>query len=152
MFSPKSRKIFKYSDGAKIIGIDPLEAQVALESVDLDWEAEFLKIRQLKMDNPPKEIAKEANKAAMVVADAARKAFKLPEFSIDQETGAESGLTSVDVLDLLGDFVQWRAELQSFFEQALTSPPSTDGTAAVTANGTDSTSTSDGRSPATASV
>ena len=133
-FTKRERKLFKWHDGSKWHGIDPLEADIALDAVDLDWEAQFLSLRLGE------------SSAAVALVDATRKIFKLPELTI-AEDGAESGMTSVDVLDLLGTFISWRQELRDFFGQPPTSQPSTDGAAAVTESGSDSTSTSPVSSP-----
>lgn len=140
-FDRKQRRIFKYHNGSRMVGIDPLEADIALEAVNLDWEAQF---SLLKVGN---------SQAAMDVIAAARTVFKVPEFVIDPESGDESGLSSVEVLDLLGEFLKWRTELRNFTEPTPTLPPSTEAAAAsaTTGNGTDSTSISPVKSPETVS-
>jgi hypothetical protein len=139
-FNAKQRKIFRYYNGIRRVGIDPLDADIALEAVDLDWEAQFSLL----------EIGDSA--AAVAVVAAARKVFKVPEFTIDEDE-VESGLSSVEILDLLGEFMQWRIELRNFTEPTPISPPSTEsaGPQPATDNGTDCTSTSPAKSPATAS-
>ena len=122
MFDPEKRKIFKYHNGTKLVGIDPIEVDIALETVDIDWEAQFslLKIGDLE--------------AAQAIVAAARKVFQIQEY--DAET--DKGLTSLEVLSTLGDFVAWRTELRNFTEPLPTGERSTEQDQTVTTNGTDS--------------
>ena len=129
VFKPKERRIFKFFDGSRNRGIDPLEADIALEAVDLDWEAQFTQM----------QLGKAA--AATAIVDAARAVFKLAPYELADD-GSESGLTASEVLDLLGNFIVWRADTRNFIAPPATSQPSTDGVAALTESGTASTSTS----------
>jgi len=143
--SKSDRKIFRYWNGTRKVGIDPLEADIAIEAVDLDWEAKIT-------------LARVGDKEAIQdIIAAARKVFGLPTLEIaDDDT--ETGLTSVEVIEILTEFMLWKRELQGFTEPPQTGPEptaatgqSTVGVSSPTASGTDSTSTSGVKSPATVS-
>lgn len=153
-FNPKERRIFKFFDGTRMRGMDPLEADIALQSSDVDWEAHYLSVKLLAdaMKTPgadQKQLLADAQKTADAMVKSARDIFHLRTYDI-QEDGSEVGLTTMEVLELLGRFVAWRAALRNFTEAPPTSQPSTDGMEAVTGSGTDCGSTSPGKSAATA--
>lgn len=143
-FDPKQRRIFRYFDGSRQRGIDPLEIDIAMEAVDFDWEANFSLMRaddtKIRLD------------AMQSVVAAARKVFKIPEFDIADD-GKDSGLGASEVLDLLGEFLEWKSNLRNFIEPLPTSPPSTEAApvSTATASGTACTSTSPARLPGEAS-
>ena len=122
-FERKQRKIYRYSDGSRMLGIDPLEADVAIQAIDLDWEAKFTLMRVGDLG------------AAMEVVAAARRVFRLPEFIIAAD-GTESGVSSAEVLDLLLDFLTWKTSLADFTVPPQTSPQSTAANPEATASGT----------------
>lgn len=145
-FDPDKRKIFLYHDGTSRRGIDPLEADIAIEAVDLDWEA---KVSLAKIGD--------ADSIRDIIL-ASRKIFGVSEFRISDD-GKQSGLSSMEVLAVLTDFMAWKQSLMGF-----TAPPqtgeqstaaeeqSTAETSPLTKSGTDSTSTSPANSPATVSA
>jgi hypothetical protein len=144
-FKPKERRIFRYFDGQKKRGIDPLEAQLALEAADVDWEKKLLDFRiYAAMDEKNETVVREAIEAAQDIVAVVRKAFKIPEYDAE----AEVGLTLMELLDLVAAFIGWRNDVQESFESSQTSPRSTDGAnAADTGNGSDCGSTSPGSLP-----
>ena len=117
MYKPKERKIYKFFDGKKNRGLDPLEAELKLESVDIDWEERFVSLQT-------------GDKQALVdISEAARKVFSVEPYEISDD-GAESGLTTTEVFELLADFVEFKRNLTAFSDATPTSPPSTDSAVA----------------------
>jgi hypothetical protein len=113
IWKPRERKIFRYWNGERNIGVDPIEADMALKSVDLDWKERMLSLQLGESD------------AMTDIVEACKKVFKLKEYDIDAE-GNETGLTPVDIFDLLAEFIKWREEVANFFESSPTSVPATD--------------------------
>ena len=130
MFTKKERCIFRYFDGQKKRGMDPLEADIAMESSKFDWEANVL---GMQLGEGP---------AAIATIAEIRRIFGLKEY--DAET--EAGLTSSEVLDVLADFGAWKETVKNFFVPPQTSPQSTVDNPPTIENGTDSTSTSQDKS------
>ena len=138
-FTRKQRQIFKFNDGKKWRSLDPLEADIAIQAVDIDWEAKFslLKIGDLS------EVS--------AIVDAARKVFQLEPLILSDDGETDNGgWSSSDVMDLLRDFLGWRYEILNFTDPPQTSPPSTGGAAGATESGTDSGSISSDKLPETA--
>ena len=140
MFDKEKRLIFRYFNGSKMVGIDPLEVDIAYDAIKLDWPA---KLSLARIGD---------NDAIREVVAATRKIFSVPEFSI-AEDGTESGLSSLEIVNLFSEFKEWRTRIEGFTEPPPTLPQSTAADPALTAmkSGTDSTSTSPARSPETAS-
>ena len=142
MWKPSERKIFKYHNGVKVVGIDPLEADMRLGSVDLNWEERYLTLNLGVAPNATPQQREEALAAVEEMTVAAKKVFRLKDYEIDDE-GNETGLTTIEVQELLGAFVAWKEEVRSFFAPTPTSLPPTElGSAEVTANTADCGGTS----------
>jgi hypothetical protein len=139
-FSKENRLIFKYNNGSKMVGIDPLEVDIAYDAIKLDWLAKLSLARIGDAD------------AIREVVSATRKIFSVPEYVIADD-GTESGLSGLEVVNLFSEFKEWRTRIEGFTEPTPTLPPSTaEGQASIpTKSGTDSTSTSPDRLPETVS-
>lgn len=130
-FSDEERRIFRYFDGTQKRGIDPLEVAIAVEKVDLDWQAT---LSLVKADD--RKIQLEAMEDLL---KAAREVFGLKEFSIDQETDESIGVTGSEVIDILFDFMAWENALEKKVEQTATTQPSTEENQTTTKDGTGDT-------------
>lgn len=137
MFERKARKIFRFKDGQKWRSLDPLEADIAIQAVDLDWEAKFTLLRAGDLAE------------ALPLVEAACKVFKLTPFVLNEEDGSDNGGWSpADTMDLLGDFLKWRAETRDFTEPPQTTPKSTEEPPKTIESGTDDSSISSDNSNA----
>jgi hypothetical protein len=102
MFTKKERSIYRFWNGEKNVGADPLVIQRRLASApDCDWEAD-VKILQLQTG--------ESLSAFDRLAKAARHAFKVRDF--EEIDGVQHGLLDSEIIELMVDFVAWMNELK----------------------------------------
>ena len=130
-FDPQARKIYRFYDGQKQRGVDPLEIYLALQKTGVDWDAKFTLLKAHDLT-----VAEE-------LVEAGRKVFDLRKFEIAAD-GTESGLTTVEVLDVLAGFLEFVYETTNFTDPPQTSPPSTEDNPEATASGAAGIGTSPG--------
>lgn len=110
VFNERQKQIFKYSDGSKIRGIDPLDVSIALSKQDFDWEQTALRAKVGDIS------------AVSEMIEYSRKIFKLAEY--EEIDGNSVGVTSQDVLNTLVDFVEYLDGVKKNIEETQILPVS----------------------------
>lgn len=105
MFTKKERSIYKYYNGEKMIGCDPMLVQMRLAKYT-DWQND---IQLLKMAN------QESLGAYDRLTSAAREAFNVKAFKEVEDV--QTGLLDQEVMELMVDFVNFVAETKKKLEE-----------------------------------
>lgn len=130
MFTKKERNIYRFWNGERMVGADPLVISRKLTTFpDFDFETD-LKLLQLATSEDP-ELIKQSLKAMDRWAAAARHAFKIKEFEL-QEDGSEVGLLEDEIAELILDFFTWLGEVK---KNTLTTPTPQNSTESVSSTG-----------------
>lgn len=116
MFNKEEVKIFKYNNGTKLVGVDPIDVQINLES-----QEHFEDIDKLVSSMQLGDV-----KALGELVKIGRAMFNIAPLELDQETGESTGLGSLGVVKVLTDFTLYMEELKKNGEDMLTSQPPTD--------------------------
>jgi hypothetical protein len=107
MFTKKERCIFKFWNGERNIGGDPLAIQRKLITFpDFNLEVD-LKLLQLANE--------ESLNAFDRLVRAARHAFKVKDFEVDED-GNESGLLDTEMIELIVDFGTFLTDVKKNIE------------------------------------
>lgn len=130
MYSVEERQIFRFFDGEKERGIDPIATFRAFVSQpDFDYQADV-------------GLAETGDlQATARVLAAARAAFKVSEFS--EDNGQQSGMLDSEVIATMKAFGSFISSLQKKTESTLTSQPSTDLEESQTTNSSVASGSSD---------
>lgn len=149
----RGRVVFRYFDGARNRGADPLRLKAALDKACPEWAAKCAKLAESEQ-LAASGLVLTGSLAATVVAQregltneliaAAREAFQLPVYA--EQRGRACGVTDLEALDTLAAYLAWVAELMGDTRPLVTPPPSTDSAAAgsPSGSGSDSPSTPSG--------
>lgn len=114
VFNQEEVKIFKFWDGEKNRGIDPLDASIMLgRDGSFDWQA-------VAVRSQTGDLA-----AVGELVEQVRTIFKLKHYEI-LDDGKEVGVTSSEVLNILMDFMAYMDTLKKNIDDTATSTPSTD--------------------------
>lgn len=111
-FSDEETKIFEYSNGDKIVGADPLDIHLRIESCEVDWEAELGTLQG--------KDEKEAAKSMQVLIKSAREIFYLPELE-RQNDGSYVGVGGGKAFQVLMKYFLFIADLKKKPDDTLTS-------------------------------
>ncbi len=131
MYSEKETQIYRYWNGCWKDGkpvfqfVDPIEVQIHLEEHDPDYQANFKTLFDLI------QISKDAN-AAKEIVDLGRIMFALPEPFDDGER--VQGLTTLGVMNVVLDYINWMSDLKKNIEDTPTSTPATESQENPTTN------------------
>ncbi len=110
------RAIFRYWNGTKIVGIDPMVALSLFSS-----DPEFVWDKHLAgLDGPDEKFQAEC---AIVCRNAARRVFNLQTWSEWNRT--ETGVTDLEAMGVLNQFIEFVDRLKKNIEPPPTSPAST---------------------------
>jgi hypothetical protein len=101
-YTPGERKIFRFFNGKKIVGIDPLPVQFAFQEYPGDIERDA---KMLSITSP--EAQAEVAEAFRRMVGHVRRAFHLEPY--DDERG---GLTDQECVDLFGAFTAFLADIK----------------------------------------
>ncbi len=113
-FRPRrNKRIFRFWNGSKMVGIDPIEA---FRKLDAHSEFDFDSIG-FRMEEGDLE-------AIRIVCDAAQQTFGVKPWGVDA-SGRESGLTIEEQIELVGQFCAYCAELKKNIALSPTQRPST---------------------------
>lgn len=114
IYANRQRAIFRFWDGTRKRGVDPILVVRALEShPEFNWEVDP---QLIEMEDADREAA---DGAFARIADATRMAFGIPLFD------GKHGLTEGELLNLLGFFVGYLNALKKNTSTPLTSPEPT---------------------------
>jgi hypothetical protein len=119
MFQPEEIAIYTYFDGVEVRWVDPIEVQINLESHDPDFAKNFKILFDLVQESHDADAAKEIVRLGRIM-------FKLPEPRWDAEQQKVVGLTTLGVMRVILDYINWSLELKKNIEDTPTSVPSTD--------------------------
>lgn len=111
MFTKKERQIFRFYDGEKMVGRDPITIQTKLATSHADWEVDIALLRGG---------TKESFEAYDRLVSGARNAFGVKAF--DEVDGKESGLLDAEVMEILIDYVGFLDEVKKKLEQQQSKP------------------------------
>lgn len=111
-FNDEETKIFEYSNGDKIVGADPLDIHLRIESCDVDWEAELGTLQG--------KDEKEAARSMQVLIKSARDVFTLPELE-RQNDGSYIGVGGAKAFQVLMKYFLFVADLKKKPDDTLTS-------------------------------
>ena len=127
------RQIFRFHDGTKLRGVDPMVVLRTLQAEKEFTEADIALAMQGDVDASQRTIR------------AVRKAFGVIAWEQDQHTGAERGLTEGETLTLLDEFGVWLDAVKKNTNPSLTSlrAMEEESEKTTTSDGSDAGSTSD---------
>jgi len=108
MFTPEQTKIFKYFDGKKLQGVDPLDIQLKFSKSKVDWDDLSFRAQAGETD------------AIEEIVNSFRSILGLHVYDAETDTG----LTSMKVLETFQQFGEYMAELKKNTEFATESSPS----------------------------
>lgn len=110
MFTKKERQIYRYYNGNKVVGCDPMLVQMKLAKYT-DWQTD-IKLLQL--------VNQESLAAYERLTGAARVAFNVKSFS--EEDGEQSGLLDQEVMELLVDFSDFVKDIKKKPDETQSKP------------------------------
>lgn len=110
MFTEEDTQIYKYWDGEKYAYTDPIEIQINLEANDPDFKSNFKVLFDLVQISKDKDAAKEIVKLG-------RAMFNIK----DPNESNGVGLTSMGVMLIVMDFINWIDNLKKNIEDTPTS-------------------------------
>jgi hypothetical protein len=119
MFQPEETKIYSYWNGEKVAFVDPLEVQINLEANDPNFQSNFKTLFDLVQISKDAEAAKEIVKLGRVM-------FNLAEPRWDEKEQKVVGLTTLGVMRIVLDYINWVAEVKKNSEGTQTSADVTD--------------------------
>lgn len=129
------REIFRYSDGTRERGIDPIKAL-----------RELLSQQDFALGTDPQLAETGDQEAYGRTVGAVRRVFAVAEWSED-DTGKESGTTETECMQLLKSFADYLDEIKKNISPPQTSQPATEPNVSVSQptapNASDTSSTSD---------
>lgn len=112
MFSKETREIYRFNEGTKMRGADPLAIQKRLG----------LALKNCKHDIALLQLKNEESIGAFDrLVKGAREAFQIEEFHEDED-GVQSGLMDQEVIDLLADFFKWLGDVKKKAEKLQSKP------------------------------
>lgn len=106
-------EIFKYHNGTRMVGIDPLDIHLAFSTMDYDWEAAHAKIKSGHMDSLKELIVK------------CRYVFNLDEYEV-LDDGSTVGCGAKHVVNVLTEFGTFMDALKKNIDDLPTSAESMD--------------------------
>lgn len=105
MHTEKQRHIFRYYNGNKKVAADPMKLAKKLATAypkESTWEHD---LKLLQLQNA------ESLEAFGRMAELGRQVFEIAEFSEDDK-GKQSGLTEIEVVELLALFATWMGDVK----------------------------------------
>lgn len=151
-FWRSARRIFKYHDGRRTRWADPLEVHRAMAAAG-DWFAlvgSFRAAGRFTPDQLGPELAAQADLDSVVVelATIVRAAFGVSKVGTGPD-GRAVGLTDLECLALLADFVNWLKDVEAEYRPLFSRPSASPGAQSA---GSDTAAWSPSSSPAPASA
>jgi hypothetical protein len=145
----RGRDVFRYWDGAHRVGGDPLKLRAALDAACADWPQVVEELRSAERiaasgltvaGGLAGELDRKRDRCHAKLIAAARRAFALAEYV--EVDGRAAGLTDVEALDVLADYLVWVGEVMEDTRPLASPPPSTGSAAAPSPAGSGSASPS----------
>jgi hypothetical protein len=116
MFKAEEVKIYSYWDGEKVAWVDPIEVQINLEAQNPNFQADFKVLFDLV------QISNDAN-AAKEIVRLGRIMFNLKEPRWDDEQQKVIGLTTLGVIRIVLDYINWLGDVKKNIEDMQISLP-----------------------------
>jgi hypothetical protein len=134
--SGRDRIVFRYFNGSRVVGADPLRLKAALDAACPQWAAKCEQLGAVERTSrsglplSPGIVAEQLRQREALTADligGARKAFGLADYS--EAGGKASGVTDLEALDVLAEFLGWVADVMEDTRPLASPPPSTESAA-----------------------
>ena len=119
MFKQEDTHIYSYWNGERVAWVDPVEVQINLEAHDPDFQKNFKVLFDLVQTSNDANAAKE-------IVDLGRAMFNLKEPKWDEKEEKVVGLTTLGVMRIVLDYINWVSELKKNGEDTVISSQSMD--------------------------
>lgn len=126
------RVVFRYHDGTARVGADPLRLRAGLDAAFPEWAAAVGQVLEVEAaagsglplgEKIEADLERRREELTGKLIAAVRAAFAVPEFR--EVRGRRSGLTDLECIDLLCDYLDWVSDLMEETRSFRTTPPST---------------------------
>jgi penicillin V acylase-like amidase (Ntn superfamily) len=119
LFKQEDTQIYSYWDGERVAFVDPIEVQINLEANDPNFQSNFKTLFDLVQISKDAEAAKEIVRLGRVM-------FNLKEPAWNEKEEKVVGLTSLGVMRIVLDYINWISDLKKNIDDTQMSIVSTD--------------------------